>query len=142
MTFVSISPITNKNGNNLKTGTQVVDPSLNGATLRVDCTTGNPATPFVGFSKPFNDPLMQISFQAEFSWDGGLTFPEQRGGFQNGSATGIWGIDPLTATPVMAPNVTLRIPNNTTLGGRPTHYRGTVDVINGPITFGLSEETF
>lgn len=142
MAFVQILSVSNHNGNNLKTGATVVDPSLAGATLRIDCTTGNPATPFTGFNpRPFNSTAMAISFLAEFSWDGGVTFPEQRGGTQNGSPTGIWAHDIHTGAPIMAPNVSIEIPDQPVIG-RPTHYRGSIDVINGPITFGLSVQTF
>src|SRR5436305_3882827 len=132
--WTQLAPHTSRSAT-LNSGTRPVLVNLTDASLRIDCTTLDPANPFTGFSPAFSDPAMQITLTTAFSWDGGVTFPESASTPCNGSSTGLWGTAPKTT---MAPTFGRGIPTNNALGGRPTHYRATLQIINGPIDFGLS----
>lgn len=108
------------------------------AEIDINCTTGDPANPFTGFAKPFNDPNMALTFGVQWSWDGGLTFPASTEGTQNGSVDGTWGSDHHTGLPIMVPSVSLSVPFNAALGGHPNAYQGYATLAGGPVTFGVT----
>lgn len=97
-------------------------------------TTGNPATPFQGIAHPFSDPAMEITFGLEYSWDGGVTFPESVQSTLHGSPTGQWP----WKTTTMTPQVLLSLVSNINFGGTATSYRAYASVTGGPITTGLT----
>lgn len=134
--FTQLLPIANRNSG-LSSGTRPVpgNTQLNGATFRIDCTTGTLSAPFTGFTDPFSDPSMSITISTAFSWDGGTTFPESASATFTGQSTGVWG-------KTMAPLLSRSLPFNAALGGRPDHYMATLTLSNGPITFGVSLEEF
>jgi hypothetical protein len=128
--------LTNKSGN-FDTGPRPIPAGVGGATLRIDCTTGNPATPFAGIANPFNDPADIIILTTFLSWDGGVTFPDSASTHANGSPTGIWGKSD------MAPMLSRSLPDPSELHPNPpTHYRGVVSIVGGPITCGFSIEEY
>lgn len=129
MAFIQVLPAANRSGT-LSTGTRNLPATVNGAALRVD------ALPFAGKSRPFSDPTMEIRLTISFSWDGGATFPESGGTSAFGNPTG-WGKSG-TDNPMFARDV----PFNSNLGGRPNRYRADLEIINGPITFGLSIDDY
>lgn len=120
------------------TGPRTVPVGFVSATVTIQCTTGTPATPFAGFAHPFSSAAMSIEFGAEWSWDGGVTWPEASTGTQVGSPTGSWGTSRKTGLPIMAPEIDLGMPFNSALGGNPGTYRGGFRVAGGPITFGYT----
>lgn len=136
MTFIQLLPVANRNST-ISSGTRPVpgNTNLNGATIRIDCTTGTLSTPFTGFTDPFSGSSMSITISTAFSWDGGTTFPESASSTFIGESTGVWG-------KTMAPLLTRGIPFNSALGGRPDHYMATLTLSNGPISFGVSLEEF
>jgi hypothetical protein len=139
MAFTQLLPVANRNGT-LSSGSRPLAAQINGATLRVDCTSLNPAAPFTGFNRPFNDPVNQaLIVTIAFSWDGGATFPENAQMTLSGDADGQW---PAGRTTTMQPIFDRGVPSNTALGGRPNAYNASLQVVGGPITFGLSIEEY
>ena len=133
--FTQLLPIANHATGQVSTAARPLPANIVGAAIRIDCTTGNPATPFAGIPNPFNQPGMRIVIITAFSWDGGTTFPEQASTPALPSATGVWGDGPFAS---MAPVLYRGIPFNGSLGTRPTHYRAGWVVTGGPISFGVS----
>lgn len=130
------APANHSNGL-VHTGPRAVPAGFQSANITIQCTTGNPASPFTGFAHPFNSAAMSIEFGVEWSWDGGTTWSGIYSGTQQGSPTGIWGTDK-QGNPIMVPNIGLSIPFDATLGGFPNTYRGGFLVSGGPITFGYT----
>lgn len=136
-TLVTLPPA-NHNSGTVSTATRTNIPAnFDYVTITVQCTSGNISTPFTGFSHPFNDPSMQLTFGIKWSWDGGSTFPESTEASLNGNAAGTWGSDK-QGNPNMVPDVNLGIPSNASLGGRPTAYQAYASLVNGPVTFGIT----
>lgn len=135
---VATLPVTNRANGTHSTPTRAVPAGFDFATVTIQCTSGNPASPFTGFPHPFSSPSMSITFGVQWSWDGGVTFPQSTEGTVTGQPTGVWGLARHTNAPIMTPDVGLGIPEDTALGGFPTHYRAYMTVAGGPISFGLT----
>ena len=129
-------PVKNQGNGEAKTALGAMPAGLVFIEINIQATTGNPASPFTGFQRPFNSPNMSINFGIDFSWDGGTTFPQSSSATQQGSATGTWGTD-RHGNPVMTPNTGLGLPSDAN-GNPPNAFRLTETVTNGPITYGLT----
>lgn len=137
LSTIQLLPVSNQPNGSRTAGARTVPGNFVSAELDIDCTTGNPASPFAGFADPFSDPAMQIAFTIQWSWDGGTTFPSTSSATIHGQPTGIWatGAD---GVPVMTPSFSTSLPRNTALGGTPNTYRASIAVAGGPISFGLT----
>jgi len=136
-TTIATVPVSNHGSGTITTAARSVPINFDSAEVDINCTTGNQAAPFTGFTHSFSDPSEQITFGIEWSWDGGSTFPASTQGTQSGNINGIWGIN-RQGNPVMTPVVVLGIPYDSNLGGAPGTYRAYMTVVSGPITFGLT----
>jgi hypothetical protein len=136
-TTIVTLPVTNRANGPHSTPTRAVPVGFDYATVLIDCTSGNPASPFTGFAHPFSSAAMSVTFGIAWSWDG-VTFPQSTESTVTGQPTGVWGTDRHTGQPIMVPNVSLGMPSDSALGGAPTHYRAYMTVAGGPISFGLT----
>jgi hypothetical protein len=130
------APASHGNGT-VSSGSRALPVGFSEVTLRIDCTTLNPAAPFTGFSPAFSSPSMIITLKTWFSWDSGATFIENAETSAVGQPTGIWGVTHSGAQN-MAPWFTRGIPWNAAAGGFPNRYKADLIVAGGPIMFGLS----
>jgi len=137
MAIVAVVPLADFQNGTLVAPSRAVPVGFQEVTVQINCTTGVQATPFTGFTHPFNDPAMSITFGIRWSWDGGVTFPGSTQGTQNGSSTGVWATD-RAGNPVMTPNISAGLPFSSALGGHPTTYQPYGTVVGGPISFGLT----
>lgn len=131
---VTTLPIVDRSGAAQTAGTPI-PVGFKSATITVNCTTGDAAAPFTGFAHPFSDPAMQLEFFREFSFDGGLTFPDGASNTVAGQPTGIWAVTK-NGTQIMAPNFTFELPELPS--PQPTHFLAGYRATGGPITFGLT----
>lgn len=129
-------PVKNQGNGQVKTALGALPVHLQQVVLTIQCTTGDPAAPFTGFQRPFNDPAMSINFGIDWSWDGGVTYPQSSSGTQQGSATGTWGTD-RQGHPIMTPTIGLGMPMDDT-GAFPNAFRLTETINGGPITYGVT----
>lgn len=134
---IQLLPVGNQANGSRTTSTRSVPGNFVSAELNIDCTSGNPGSPFTGFATPFNSPSMVLTFSIAWSWDGGSSFPSVASATITGKATGIWatGAD---GVPVMTPSFSASRPSNAALGGSPTSYRATLNLAGGPVSFGLT----
>lgn len=133
-TWTQLVPHAPRNNGTVSSGARALPTGFSSVTVRIDCQTGNAGALFTGFSPAFSNPSMSITFTTYFSWDGGVTFPENATAVIVGSPTG-W-LDRLGDQ--ISPTFFRGIPFNSALGGAPTHYKADLTVAGGPIDFGIS----
>lgn len=137
-TALAVIPVKNQGNGQVKTAIGAIPAGLKGIQLTIQCTTGDPANPFTGFQRPFNDPAMTITTGIDWSWDGGATYPQSTSGTQAGSPTGIFGTD-RHGNPIMTPELFLfGFPSNDVSGAPPNAFRLTETINGGPITYGVT----
>jgi hypothetical protein len=130
----TVAPRTFQNGTTVRPA-RTIPANFAAVAFQLNCTTGNPASPFAGFANPFNDPAMAITFGMRWSWDGGATFAMSTEGIQHGNPTGVWATDK-HGNPVMTPDVRLGLPS---INNQPPNtYRAYATLSGGPVSTGLT----
>lgn len=119
--FTSILAVQRRNNSSAQSTAVAVPAGLSIWTVRVDLATTN------DFTDPVNQALL---LDAQFSFDGGVTFQDVGGGTVNGSTTG-WG-----KNGAANPFISGAVPTDPSY---PTHVRGRY-AQTGTFHFGLSVE--